>query len=67
MFVRKAESHAETTDAFAVQVGKYETAKKFFNISNIPAVLVFKDGKEVKRVDDMSNTEEMKELVQLLA
>ncbi|KAF2094446.1 hypothetical protein NA57DRAFT_60489 [Rhizodiscina lignyota] len=48
-----AQKHAATTEAFKVDVDKYETAKAFFGITKTPTVVVYKDGKEVKKVEGM--------------
>ncbi|KAF2455309.1 hypothetical protein BDY21DRAFT_350389 [Lineolata rhizophorae] len=48
-----AKEHADTTDAFKVDVDKYATAKEYFNVEVVPTVAVYKDGKEIKRVEGL--------------
>lgn len=44
---------------------KYATAKDFFKITKTPTVLVYKDGKELKRIDGM-DAEGAKEISSIL-
>lgn len=45
---------------------KYETAKNFFGITKTPTVVVYKDGKEVKKSDGMDEAG-MQEIAQLVS
>jgi len=60
-----AEKHAANTDAFKVDVDKYPTAKEFFGITTTPTVIVYKDGKELKKVEGIDE-EKAKEIASVL-
>ena len=62
---RAADKHAATTDAYKVDVDKYPTAKEFFKITTTPTVVVYKDGKELKKVEGV-NEENAKEIASVL-
>jgi thioredoxin 1 len=62
---RAAEKHAATTVAFKVDVDKYPTAKEFFGIAATPTVVVYKDGKELKKLEGV-NEENAKEIASVL-
>ncbi|KAF2260012.1 hypothetical protein CC78DRAFT_40960 [Lojkania enalia] len=61
-----AKKFAATTDAYSIDVGKKPEPKERFKITKVPTAVVYKDGIEVKRVDDMT-PENMKEVVQMLS
>jgi len=61
-----AKKFASTTDAYKVNVDDFPTAKENLKLTELPAVLVFKDGKEIKRVENM-NAEKAKEIAEVLA
>jgi hypothetical protein len=63
---RNAKKFAATTDAYSVNVGSNELPKQHFKIENVPTSIVYKNGEEVKRVDDM-NAENMKAVAEILA
>jgi thioredoxin-like negative regulator of GroEL len=46
-------------------VDAYPTAKAFFNIETTPTVVIYKDGKELKKVEGV-NEEKAKELAAIL-
>ncbi|KAF2175385.1 hypothetical protein K469DRAFT_68384 [Zopfia rhizophila CBS 207.26] len=60
-----AKKFAATTDAYSLDVGKHQLAREHFKIEKVPTALVFKDGEEVKRVEQM-NPEAMKSIEELL-
>jgi len=60
-----AEKHAATTKAFKVDVEKYPTAKAFFGITTTPTVVVYKNGKELKKVEGIDE-EKAKEIAAIL-
>src|ERR1700710_2575838 len=62
---RAAKKHAETTDAYKVDIDKFPTAKENLKISTFPAVIVFKDGVEIKRVEGI-NKENAQEIAAIL-
>ncbi|KAF2105981.1 hypothetical protein BDV96DRAFT_607769 [Lophiotrema nucula] len=62
---RNAKKFSETTDAYGLNVAKYPVAKDHFKIEKVPTAIVYKDGKEIKRVDEMSQ-ESIKEVEQIL-
>ena len=62
---RNAKKFSETTDAYSLNVAKYPAAKEHFKIDKVPTAIVYKDGKEIKRVDEMG-PESMKEVEQIL-
>lgn len=63
---RNAQKYAATTDAYSVNVGTNELPKQHFKIEKVPTAIVYKNGEEVKRVDEM-NAENMKGIAELLA
>jgi thioredoxin-like negative regulator of GroEL len=62
---RAADKHAATTDAYKVDTDKYPTAKAYFGIETLPTVVVYKDGKELKKVEGI-NEENAKEIAAIL-
>jgi thioredoxin-like negative regulator of GroEL len=62
---RYAKKFAATTDAYKVNVDEFPTAKEHLKLTEFPAVVIFKDGKEVKRIENM-NPEKAKEVAELL-
>ena len=53
---RAAESHAGTTAAYKVDIGKQEAAGKGLGLSveDVPAVVIFKDGAKLKTIKNVS-------------
>jgi len=60
-----AKQHAHNTDAYKVDVDKFPTCKENLKLTAFPAVVVFKDGKEIKRVEGV-NKDNAKEVVEVL-
>jgi len=60
-----AKRHAHNTAAFKVDVEKFPTAKENLKLKEFPAVVVFKDGKEIKRAEGL-NPEKAKEVAAVL-
>jgi thioredoxin-like negative regulator of GroEL len=60
-----AEEHAHNTAAYSVDVEKYPTAKEYFKVTVVPTVVVYKDGKEIKKVEGMDG-EKAKEVAAVL-
>jgi len=60
-----ARRHAHNTDAWKVDVEKFPTAKENLKLMEFPAVVVFKDGKEIKRAEGL-NPEKAKEVAAVL-
>jgi thioredoxin-like negative regulator of GroEL len=61
---RAGKKHAATTDAYKVNVDDFPTAKKNLKLEQFPAVVVFKVGKEPKRVEGL-NPEKTKEIAEV--
>ena len=64
-FQSAAEKHAHNTDAYSVDVEKYPTAKQYFKVTAVPTVVVYKGGKEIKKVEGM-DAEKAKEVAAVL-
>jgi thioredoxin-like negative regulator of GroEL len=62
---RAARRHAETTVAYKVDVDKFPSAKENLKVTEFPAVVVFKDGKEIKRVEGI-NKDNAREIASVL-
>ena len=62
---RAAKRHAHNTVAYKVDVEKFPTAKENLKLQEFPAVVVFKDGKEIKRAEGL-NPEKAKEVAAVL-
>ena len=65
MSCRAAKKHAATTDAYKVNIDKFPSAKENLKIATFPAVIVFKDGAELKRVEGV-NKENAHEIAAIL-
>ncbi|QDS69168.1 hypothetical protein FKW77_010547 [Venturia effusa] len=57
--------HEHNTKAFKVDVDAYPTAKEFFDIKTTPTVVVYKDGKELKKIEGLDETK-AKEIASVL-
>lgn len=53
------------TKAFKVDVDAYPTAREFFDIKSTPTVVVYKDGKELKKVEGL-DADKAKEIASVL-
>jgi thioredoxin-like negative regulator of GroEL len=62
---RAAKRHAHNTVAWKVDVEKFPTAKENLKLKEFPAVVVFKDGKEIKRAEALT-PEKAKEIAAVL-
>jgi thioredoxin-like negative regulator of GroEL len=62
---RAAHRHAETTVSYKVDVDKFPTAKENLKVETLPAVIVFRDGKELKRVEGI-NKDNAKDIASVL-
>jgi len=51
---RYARKYAANTEAFKVDVEKFPSAKENLKLETFPAVVIFKDCKEIKRVEGMN-------------
>jgi len=60
-----AKRHAHNTAAYKVDVEKFPTAKENLKLKEFPAVVVFKDGKEIKRAEALT-PEKAKEIAAIL-
>jgi len=60
-----AKRHAANTDAYKVNVDDFPSAKDNLKLTEFPAIVVFKDGKELKRVEGL-NPEKAKEIGSVL-
>ena len=60
-----AEKHAHNTAAYCVDVEKYPAAKEYFKVTTVPTVVVYKDGKQIKKAEGM-NAEKAKEVAAVL-
>ncbi|ORY00908.1 hypothetical protein BCR34DRAFT_592454 [Clohesyomyces aquaticus] len=60
-----AKRFADTTDAYSIDVGANPMPKEKLGITKVPTALVFRDGKEVARVDQMG-PESMKGIEEIL-
>jgi thioredoxin-like negative regulator of GroEL len=60
-----ARAHAHNTDAYKVNVDEFPSAKENLKLTTFPAVVVFKDGKEIKRVEGV-NKDNAKDIVEVL-
>jgi len=60
-----AKKFEHNTKAFKVDVDAYPTAKAFFDIKTTPTVVVYKDGKELKKVEGLDE-EKAKEIASVL-
>ncbi|KAF1991133.1 hypothetical protein K402DRAFT_400606 [Aulographum hederae CBS 113979] len=49
-----ATDHATTTDAYSVDIDAYPAAKEYFGVTEPPTVILYKDGKELKKVPGMT-------------
>jgi thioredoxin 1 len=58
---RRSEKHAATTVNYKVDVSKNTAAKEGLKITVVPTVIIYKDGKEVKRVESV-NAEKAEEI-----
>ncbi|KAF2466607.1 uncharacterized protein BDR25DRAFT_345484 [Lindgomyces ingoldianus] len=61
-----AKKFADTTDAYSLDVGKHHMAKEHFKVENVPTAIVYKDGKELSRVDKMG-PDAMKAIEEILS
>ncbi|KAF2436917.1 hypothetical protein EJ08DRAFT_6620 [Tothia fuscella] len=61
-----ADKHADTTDAYKVDVEKHAAAKEYFKVLTTPTVVVYKDGKELKKVEGV-NEENAKEIAAIIS
>ncbi|TID23145.1 hypothetical protein E2P81_ATG02261 [Venturia nashicola] len=57
--------YEHNTKAFKVDVDAYPTAKNFFDIKSTPTVVVYKNGKELKKVEGLDE-EKAKEIASVL-
>jgi len=62
---RAADKHIATTEAYKVDTDKYPAAKAYFGIETLPTVVVYKDGKELKKVEGV-NEDNAKEIASVL-
>jgi len=60
-----ARRHVHNTVAYKVDVEKFPTCKDNLKLTTFPAVVVFKDGKEIKRVEGV-NKDNAQEIVDVL-
>lgn len=60
-----AKKHEANTKAFKVDVDAYPTAKAFFDIKTTPTIVVYKGGKELKKVEGIDE-EKAKEIASVL-
>ncbi|CAK4034837.1 hypothetical protein B0A49_13074 [Lecanosticta acicola] len=60
-----ASSYASSTDAYKVDVAKHAAAREYFGVTTVPTIVVYKDGKEVKKVEgaDQAGMEEVRNLL----
>ena len=65
-YSRHAGKHSDTTKSYKVDVEKHEEANKYFSITQTPTFVIYKDGKEVKRIEGDEGPK-MKELVEFLS
>lgn len=50
---RGEERHAHNTDAYKVDIDKYPTAKDYFSVTTAPSVIIYQDGSEIGKEEDM--------------
>ena len=62
---RNAKRYTSTTDAYSLDLNELPTAKDHLKLEKTPTVLVFKNGKELERVDEM-NPQAMKGIEEIL-
>lgn len=62
---RAGKKFEHNTKSFKVDVDAYPTAKAFFDIKSTPTVLVYKNGKELKKVEGLDE-EKAKEIASVL-
>jgi len=60
-----ARRHVHNTVAYKVNVDEFPTCKDNLKLETFPAVVVFKDGKEIKRVEGV-NKDNAHEIVEVL-
>lgn len=59
-----AKKHSGTTDAYKVDVSALPQAKENAGVTSVPAVVIFKDGKLVKKIEgDPKNFQEIATIV----
>jgi thioredoxin-like negative regulator of GroEL len=63
---RAAKNHAATTSFYKVDVDANPNAKENLKLNELPAAVVFKDGKEISRVEGI-NKEKAAELIALIS
>ncbi|KAF2661510.1 hypothetical protein K491DRAFT_687298 [Lophiostoma macrostomum CBS 122681] len=63
--VENAKRFTDTTDAYSLNVSKLPSAKEHLKIEKLPTAIVFRNGEEVKRVDEM-NPQAMKGIEDVL-
>jgi len=64
--LRFSNKFADSTVAYKVDVAVHSAAKQYFSITTTPTVVLFKSGKEIKRVEG-GNEEQMAEVVKTLS
>lgn len=50
---RAEERHSHNTDAYKVDIDKYPTAKEYFSVTTAPSVIVYQDGSQIAKEEDM--------------
>lgn len=63
---RFSNKFANSTAAYKVDVARHAAAKQYFGITTVPTVVLFKGGKEIRRVEG-GNEEQMAEVVKTLS
>ncbi|KAL2351428.1 hypothetical protein BJ546DRAFT_953456 [Cryomyces antarcticus] len=62
-----ASKYTSTTESYSVDVSKQATAKEYFGIESVPTIVIYKDGKEVAKFDNMRDQARMNEMAEMLS